>query len=216
MTDFRAPDVYFTFSPGEPIKVEKLGRVFELPTLVVPEGSTVYRADATGAQSPSNAVPAFFSNNTSITVYKRGKEENVSKYRTIRDMRLFQMSIQNLKTLYAVHPSLTSEDKEFLKLYLSKQAEGAVLPIYPTKDRYLNRSIANIVCRLGVDGWIVQPYQAGLSGMLDYSIVRRNIKPYTPEIMVCKWTDCMARITEGGKKRTRRTRGKRTLRKRFG
>lgn len=214
MTDFRSPNVYFTFSLGEPIVMEKMGRIFELPTLVVPKGSIVYRADATGAQNPSDAVPAFFSNNTSITVYKRGKEENVSKYRTTRDLRLFQMNIQNLKTLFVVHPALTSEDKQFLKLYLSKQAEGAVLPIFPTKDRYLNRTIANIICRLGVDGWIVQPFREGASGMLDYSMVRRNIKPYTPEIMVCKWTDCMARISEGGK--TRRTRRKRTLRKRYG
>jgi hypothetical protein len=204
MTDFRVPDVYFIMKQGEPILIVKLGRQFEIPTRIVPEGSIVYRADAGGAKSPSANVPAFFSNNTSITVYKRGDEKNVSKYRTTKAMRLFEMTIQNLKTLYAFHPSLTSEDKDFLKLYLSKQTEGAVLPIYPTKDRYLNRTIANLVCRLGVDGWIVQPYQAGTSGMLDYSIVRRNIKPYTPEIMVCKWTDCMVRVTEGGKKRSTR------------
>jgi hypothetical protein len=221
MSDFTGPNVYFTFTPGEPVRIEKMGRTFEVPTLVVPVGSIVYRADAGGAKAPADVVPAFFSNDTSITVYKRGNEANVSKYRVTRDMRLFVMTVQSLKTIFAFHPELTAEDKEYMKLYLSKQAEGAVMPIYPTPDRYLNRTIANIICRLGVDGWIVQPYDAEKkTGMKNYSMAREKvlktepILPYKPEIMVCRWTDCMERIVEGGRKKlTRRNRTRRQLRR---
>lgn len=213
--DFKTPAVYSGFQSGEPMVVERMGRTFEMPTLVVPEGSTVYRADAGGAKSPSNVVPAFFSNDTSITVYKRGNEGNVSKYRTTRNMRLFAMTIASLKTLFAFHPELTVEDKEYLRLYLSEQSKGAVFPIYPTRDadRYLNRKIANIICRLGVDGWIVQPFNPDAkTGMLNYSMVR-GTAPYKPEIMVCKWTECMERVLEGGKKLTRRLRRSRRSRR---
>ncbi len=207
--NFRTHANYGTLEAGEPLRIEKMGRVFEWQTLIVPQGSTVYRADMGGAKSPSNAVPAFFSNNTSISVYKRGNEANVSKYKTTRDIRLFVMTVQALKTLLVIHPELTAEDKEYLKLYLKEQAQNAVMPIYPLKNQhgYLNRAIAAIICRLGVDGWIVQPYKKGEAGMRNYSLIR-PIADYKPEFLVCKWTDCMERITTGGKTRksTRRLR----------
>ncbi len=207
--NFRTHANYGTLEAGEPLRIEKMGRVFEWQTLIVPQGSTVYRADMGGAKSPSNAVPAFFSNNTSISVYKRGNEANVSKYKTTRDIRLFVMTVQALKTLLVIHPELTAEDKEYLKLYLKEQSQNAVMPIYPLKNQhgYLNRAIASIICRLGVDGWIVQPYKKGEAGMRNYSLIR-PIADYKPEFLVCKWTDCMERITTGGKTRksTRRLR----------
>ncbi len=210
--DFLTPNIYGMLEKGIPMRIEKMGRVFELPTLIIPVGSTVYRADAGGAKSPSNSVPAFFSNDQSITVYKRGNDRNVSKYRTTRDVRLFLMTIQSLKVLFAFHPDLTPDDKQYMMIYLQKQSEGAVLPIYPTGDRYLNRTIANIVCRLGFDGWIVQPFVEGKSGMLNYSMLRDNILPYKPEVMICRWTECMERIFDGGKKLTRRQKGTRRSR----
>ncbi len=225
--NFRTHANYGTLEAGEPLRIEKMGRVFEWQTLIVPQGSTVYRADMGGAKSPSNAVPAFFSNNTSISVYKRGNEANVSKYKTTRDIRLFVMTVQALKTLLVIHPDLTPEDKEYLKLYmiihpeltskdnqylklyLKEQPQNAVMPIYPLKNQhgYLNRAIAAIICRLGVDGWIVQPYKKGEAGMRNFSLIR-PIADYKPEFLVCKWTDCMERITTGGKTRksTRRLR----------
>jgi hypothetical protein len=185
--DFRSPANYATLEAGEPLRIEKLGRVFEWPTLIVPEGSIVYRADMGGAKSPSANVPAFFSNDESITVYKRGNEANVSKYRTTRDVRLFVMTVKSLKTLFALHPELTAEDKEYMRVYLlqtltekqkellkQQSVENAVMPIYPTRDqhRYLNRAIAAIICRLGVDGWIVQSYEKGKTGMRNFSMIR--------------------------------------------
>ncbi len=212
--DFRSPANYADLEAGEPLRIEKLGRVFDWPALIVPKGSIVYRADMGGAKSPSANVPAFFSNNASITVYKRGNEANVSKYRATRDMRLFIMTVQSLKTLFAFHPELTAEDKEYMKLYLQKQSENAVLPIYPTRDQhiYLNRAIAAIICRLGVDGWIVQPYEKGKSGMRNYSLMR-PIADYKPEFMLCKWTECMERIESGGKRRTRKKLRRRNTRR---
>jgi hypothetical protein len=218
--DFRTPANYGDLQAGESLKLEKLGRVFEWPTLIVPEGSIVYRADMGGAKSPSANVPAFFSNDESITVYKRGNEGNVSKYRTTRDVRLFVMTVKSLKTLFAFHPELTEEDKEYMKIYLlqtlpekqkeylkHQSVENAVMPIYPTGNqyKYLNRAIAAIICRLGVDGWIVQPYEKGKTGMRNFSMIR-PIGIYKPEFLICKWTDCMERITGGGKRGTRKTR----------
>ncbi len=205
--NFRTPANYGMLTPGESLTFEnkQLSRVFELPTLIIPTGSIVYRADAGGAKSPSNAVPAFFSNDESITVYKRGKEENVSKYRTTRNVRLFVMTVPSLRLLSTFYPELTPEDKSYFKTYLQKHAENAVLPIFPTRDQhgYLNRAIAAILCRLGVDGWIVQPYEKGKTGMRNYSLMR-PMADYKPEFMVCKWTDCMERILEGGRVGTRR------------
>ena len=121
----------------------------------------------------------------------------------------------NIKELYVNPSGFTPADLAAYRANRSKH------------PNYLNRRMAEIVCRLGFDGWVVKPFdpkrRAGLiqiSIYIEGGVLKTRKVPYTPEIMLCKWKDIMdlkslsipnnnvgaAAAAAGSAKKARRTR----------
>jgi len=208
--NFQTRNLYNYLIPGTPksFLYKKENEEIHLPTLILPEGSVIHRADHEGAKSPSNEIPAFFGDRKSIKIYARGKPEAeaVSSYSVKRPITLFHMTLNTILDI-SVHPDLTKGDKEALRAYVG---EGFVIPIkFLRKENiekrlYLNRRIANMICRLGFDGWVVNPYDPDKKqGLVQFIISRQDIAEYSPEIMLCTWTNFLERIKTGGKRKNR-------------
>jgi hypothetical protein len=198
----------------------KASMYYPLPTIVIPTNTVFHRADWEGIRLPSTDVPAFFGNRESIRVYTRGKGNSViSSYRVNSPLVLFNMNPISLILLSKI-PQLTDEEKHYMKQYFVREGDLTyVIPTMPfpseallenykqKKGRgeevyvpYLNRMIAGILCRLGFDGWIVLPYNPRKGeGLLQYSMVRNELSEYTPELMVCNWTEKMEAVKRGGR-----------------
>jgi hypothetical protein len=198
----------------------KASMYYPLPTIEIPVNTIFHRADWEGIKLPSTNVPAFFGNRESINIYTRGKGNSVvSSYRTKTPLVLFNMNPISLIWLSKI-PQLTEDEKNYMKQYFIREGELAfVIPTIPfpsealqqnykqKKERgeeaylpYLNRLIAGILCRLGFDGWIVRPYNPEKGdGLLQYSMVRNEVFPYSPEIMVCNWNTKMEAVKRGGR-----------------
>ena len=198
----------------------KASMYYPLPTIEIPANTMFHRADWEGIKVPSANVPAFFGNRESITIYTRGKGNSVvSSYRTKTPLVLFNMNPISLIKLSKI-PQLTEEEKHYMKQYFIRDGDLAfVVPTIPfpsealqqtykqKKERgeevylpYLNRMIAGILCRLGFDGWIVLPYTPEKGeGLLQYSMVRNEVFPYSPEIMVCNWNIKMEAVKRDGR-----------------
>ncbi len=146
-----------------------------LPTVLLPVGAVVYRADHAGAKEPSGDVPAFFTNVNSTRAYTRGAKGTKSSYVVKKEARLFHMNLNSLMAL-ARHVASTGGETEvfdrylamtedeygerffvnpsdFLETNLKEYQEGKV-----SHPNYLNRRLAQIVCSLGFDGWVVKPF----------------------------------------------------------
>jgi hypothetical protein len=213
---FQGPKSYdHLVKSGEPVTFKHGGKQFVLPTVVIPKGAIFHRADHEGAREPSNAVPAFFGNRETIRPYAREKgEEAYSSYRVKSDMRLFEMGLNSVYDLF-FHPSLNDTERQIIQMYVDPD-EGYVIPTELTGNAgptghipYLNRDMANIVCRLGFDGWIVFPFHfEKRKGLLEYSLHHEEVRKYPPEILVCNWKTHMERIPSGGRSNTRRRRSK--------
>ena len=232
-----------------------------MPVVYLPVGAKVFRADREGIVEPSTNVPAFFGNKASIAPYSKpfpGKKakplsETLSAFRVKKTPRLFHMSLESLVYLGGMIErkldiAESEDEEEFLKyaletlgLYFNFEA-GCVIPSLQIKRskwskgdkkfrHYLNRAMAEIVCQLGFDGWIVKPLdfdkkqgliQASLIIPAEISVKTRTplpelIKdpdvlsirgvrvPYAPEVMLCNWKEFMepASMT-GGRRQTRR------------
>ncbi len=209
------------------------------PTLEIPEGTRVHRADAKGATIPSTDVPAFFGNMKSIQVYSRGNPQAFSSYTFHKPCELIQFDYTTLQNLLS-HPGLSHDDKESLLQYFNRE-EGYVNPISVTEEnkkeflnakgakplKYLNRRVADILCSLGFDGWIVQPYNPGKrQGMIQYVPSKKVLAPYAPEFMLCKWDEYLTldsannagsssskmKNVDGGRRKSRRSKKNRTKR----
>lgn len=207
-----------------------------LSTFKLPIDSVVYRYDKTGKQSPSSKIPAFFGNRETTQIYsgsELSEEETRSAYKSKREALLLDWNYNTLDLL-AAHPALSEKDIDFLEQYYVpksgphtlKLPDGdmniminspapVVLPCVPfgtTKGGYtiyLNRIMAKIVCKLGLDGWVVRPFDpAKKAGVLKWVIAESALSFYNPEIMLCKWGEVMDRIdTVGGsRRRLRKTR----------
>lgn len=198
----------------------KASMYYPLSTIKIPANTTFHRADWEGIKLPSTNVPAFFGNRESITIYTRGKGNSViSSYRVKSPLYLFTMNPINLIKLSKL-PQLTAEEKDYMKQYFIREGDLAfVVPTKPFPSEallqnyqekkargeeafipYLNRMIAGILCRLGFDGWIVLPYNPEKGeGLLQYSQMRNEIFPYSPEIMVCNWNTKMEAVKKGGR-----------------
>ncbi len=203
--NFTNPDLYETLQEGEPLTYEFHGKTFSLPTIVVPEGSQLYRGDYKGPTTPANTVPAFFANRTSALVYTRTlKNAGLTSYTVKRPIRLLHLNLNSAKDFY-FHPRVSEEDRSYIRMWY-KADIPAVVPVLPLGKPdaeghmpYLNRRIAEIVCRMGLDGWIVLPWNpAKRRGLLDFSILRKQTREYTPEVMLCRWKECMTQ-TGGGR-----------------
>jgi hypothetical protein len=72
------------------------------------------------------------------------------------------------------------------------QAKKVVFP------NYLNRRMAEIICRLGFDGWVVKPYDIDRkTGLIQLSLTllasgEDPLIEYTPEVMLCGWKEFAA------------------------
>lgn len=204
---FEGPESYEYLKEGSPISYEVRGEKIDMSVIRLPVGAVLHRADRTGAKTPSDKVPAFFGNQYSIRVYAGplGKPA-YSSYVVKKEAKLFVVNAQSIMKLF-FHPKMTAKEKAFIDKYLNIPS-AAVLPSFPLGQvdghtHYLNREIANIVCkRLGLDGWIVLPFDAERGrGMKQISFVH-GIVPYAPEIMLCKWTDVMdTAASKGNSKR---------------
>lgn len=229
---FENPGVYDLFEEAD----------ISVPVIYLPVGAKVFRADRTGKVKLSKEVPAFFGNRETIAPYakRRNGEVNLPESKTHRAFlvkkspRLFHMNLNSLFSLDAMIYELLQKEKdkrkkEFLaySLYLLREyLDKEDLVVYPSKlletpkkgehIKYLNREIANIICKFGYDGWIVKPYDPEKRQGLEQPITRvkdgapvKVIVPYPPEIMLCKWNEFIEELPslEGGsRKRARKTR----------
>jgi hypothetical protein len=172
-------------------------------------------------------MPAFFTQKNRLGAYKKplqGQpnlgEDTISSYRVKKKMRLLHLSINTIPSLRA-HPGIKDNEIYKMLLMLWFQEESYVRPsnVFPNNMKkyksgevqylmYLNRYIATMICNLGYDGWIIKPFDfPSGKGLVQYSVVYENIVPYTPEIMICRWSTKMERVLHGGRRRnTRRVR----------
>lgn len=85
---------------------------------------------------------------------------------------------------------------------------NAVFPTLPLLEprTYLNRMIANIICFLGFDGWIVLPFnKESKQGLQQFTIMNGELSDYPPEIMICNWDSKLKYITSGGRRTSKRS-----------
>jgi hypothetical protein len=205
---FRNKDAFFELASGDDFKK---GSGPKIPTIVLPVGSVIYRADHAGAKEPSSEIPAFFTNRGSTRSYRRGKAGTLSSYTVTKEARLFDMNLNNLMKL---RPYIRSaKNREVFGYYfIEVGGEWAVNPSYFTPDNlaeyqakkvaypnYLNRRMAEIICRLGFDGWVVKPYDFDRrTGLIQLSLVLLEageadpLVEYTPEVMLCNWKEHMS------------------------
>lgn len=176
-------------------------------TYTVREGTQIFRGDHDSKKLPSTAVPAYFTDIISATIYTRGDPDKLSGYTVIKQPNLFHLSYQNLITLFDEDKRLTEEERESLNIYLqvSEESPPHIIPVFFMKPEnakgehklYLNRRILNIICRLGYDGWVALP-ETLLQRNMDaahYKVtgeIRYKLNPYNPEIAICNWTAFLA------------------------
>jgi hypothetical protein len=147
-----------------------------LPICILPEGSIIHRFDKEGARDPSTNVPIFFGNRTSVKFYS-GKAENAevnatrSSYRVKRPVQLLHINTESMGVFLQLQ--LTPEEIDFFEVFCRMgKTHPILLPALPygtvkeivlgiragRPEKTLNRRFAEIVCRLGFDGWVVKPY----------------------------------------------------------
>ncbi len=205
--NFTSPNSYEQLIDGEPLEFEIDGETIRLPTITVPEGTILYRGDHKGPTVPKNTMPAFFGNRSSAMVYTRNaKNKGLTSYTVNTPIRLLHLNLNSARDFY-YHPKLTNDDRKYVQMWYRKEIP-AVLPVFPLGKAgadgytpYLNRRIAEIVCSIGLDGWIVMPWSMEKRrGLLDFSILTRQTRKYTPEIMLCSWTKFMSQTGGGCRK----------------
>ena len=206
---FKDKSKFFELEAGEALKK---GAGPALSTIVLPAGSVIYRADHAGAKQPSGEVPAFFTNRGSTRAYRRKAKGTLSSYVTTKEARLFDL---NINSLFDLRPYITKEkDREVFENYLIKVGgHWAVNPSFFTPSdlaeyqekakegafpNYLNRRMAELICRLGFDGWVVKPYDFDRkTGLIQLSLTllaagEDPLIEYTPEVMLCGWKEFAA------------------------
>lgn len=173
-------------------------------TVVLPAGSTVYRADPMGKRQPSQGVPNFFSDKESIRPYMRGKSEaeTVTNYTTTKPLRLFAMTAGNVNAIAGMDEYADFMQDSYMVAVIDEDGNEvlAVEPATPLKVtktgkvlEYSNRKFAEIICKLGFQGWVALPNTDLKQLNLDVAhyqstgeLVKR-VNPYTPEIVLCDW-----------------------------
>lgn len=170
---------YMNYLPEEKSLVY-MGAPLSIPVCTLPAGSILHRFDRGGAVEPSKNVPIFFGNKTSVSFYsgkKNAAEINAtrSSYRLKRPARLLHINAESLPLIEQLQ--LTADEAEFIPVYYrmgfvanseGKDVETPILlPAAPygtiaeirsqVRDKTFNRRFAEIVCRLGFDGWVIKP-----------------------------------------------------------
>jgi hypothetical protein len=164
-----------------------------------------------GGTKPGTDVPAFFGPLSTAKTYSRGNNKKIYAYNVRKEPKLFQLSYENLVTLFDSDERLTPIEREALDKYLvvSENMPPYVVPIdflvpenRPAEGRhplYLNRRVLNIICRLGYDGWVVLP-DTLLQRNLDAKHfqrtgkVRYTLNPYEAEVALCNWDEFLDEI----------------------
>jgi hypothetical protein len=214
------------------------GKMINLPTCILPERSTLHRFDKEGeSQEHSKEVPIFLGNKTSFAFYTGKKDPaNInalrSSYTTTRPARLFDMNTESLKKIQFL--DITKEERNFFNRFFREieTEDGIISFIIPAQFygseeekvakleqkkrgekgvffKTWNRHFAEIICRLGFDGWVVKPWNEEGQGIQEYSVLFNILKPMPPEIVICRWADVMEKI-KGGARRRQTRRGKRS------
>jgi len=129
-------------------------------------GVTIYRGDKIMKKQnahDSAGVPVFFADKKHALVYTPDYDPKYLKEFTFKKMpTLFVLSYNNLDVLKK-DVRLTAEERDALNLYYNtNNVDKYIWPVgYLHKEDaflqhklYLNRRIANILCRLGFDGWV--------------------------------------------------------------
>jgi hypothetical protein len=163
-------------------------------------------------------MAAFFGNKASVGIYGAKNDKNISKYRVKKAMRLLEL---NMNSAYDLQASLiahmpdgflTEDEMELVYIWrdLETNAIRPTIPIGPKDTQgyipYLNRFMADLVCRLGFDGWIAFPFDPSKrQGLIQLSL-QHGLIPYSSEIMVCAWAEHMDRVVEGSRRKTRHNR----------
>jgi len=222
-----------------------------LPTVILTKGTSWFRADRTGATVPSADVPAFFTTKELLGPYK-GTIGNaaISSYTVDKEAKLFDLTFNSLAALHN-HPELTDEERELIEEWFKIDNSPPYLFVSSLRAEdvgkrgeylnYANRRAANLICRLGFDGWIVKPFDPKRrTGVLQISVARvisliqqlgeeiplleaiplmakhfpdEVIVGYPAEIMLCNWDKFMSRHQQGGSRRkTRRNINKKSNR----
>lgn len=171
----------------------------EYELLALKKGGLWYHGSRTNA--PSTAVPAFFSDLSGASIYAGHNRKKIATYRVKEKARLFVLSYKNLATMLD-DPRLTEEEVLTLDRYLQIQERGPpyIIPIDFLKREniegehklYLNRRMANLICRLGYDGWIAFPgtlLQRAIDKLhlQETGKIRFYLADYNLELMLCKW-----------------------------
>ena len=204
--DFTTPDAY---------KNLKVLNANGFDVVVLPVGSTIYRADATGKTPPSEGLPNFFSDKISIKPYTGSIGSSaISSYKTKDIAVLFVMSHENIDKLASQEEGI----RKFVDGFYRQNDEKGNRFIIPShvfsaikKGDTLyyynsNRVFADMICVKGFDGWIALPdnklRQRNIStkykekrelyekekkeGKLEYTY-----NDYAPEIVICNWKKTM-------------------------
>ena len=170
---------YMTYFPDDK-SLLYMGAPVSIPVCVLPPGSILHRFDKEGATDPSKNVPIFFGNKASVSFYsgkKTAAEINAtrSSYRLKRPARLLHINAESLPLIEQLQ--LTAEESEFMPIYYrigyvaNSKGDNVETPILLPAAPYgtiteihgdgrlksLNRKFAEIVCRLGFDGWVIKP-----------------------------------------------------------
>lgn len=211
------------------------GTPTEIATL--PAGSTLYRADWRGKNTPSTTVPVFLGDKVTIEPYTVGpngqrplpREDTISSYKTTKDLRLFVMSKPNFEAI--LEGDLDDDTRAFIRRnYLLQYTlpESSI----QTLQKHMAIRISNPVHAIRPDTESMDDPETGYGEYSNRRLARilcdlgfdgwvsfpntlleyanRVLHYYTSEIVLCRW-DEMATRTGGRRSRRRRTRRKRRL-----
>jgi hypothetical protein len=227
--DFKNKSIYKLLKKGEPYIFSHLGKIIEIDTLVIPEGTILYRADPEGSKKSEGKFPEFVGDKKSASEYAWGDiplSEQLSTYKVLKDLRFIDWNYDNILKIKD-HPKLTKKERRVFEYYFNKQTkfkeDKYVSPLgflngsflhgvskYKTEERfnYINRLVINIICKLGYTGWIVKP-----GSLLQYHKDMNLVIEYDPEIVICpniydkvEYIDKKIKKTRKIKKRLNKTR----------
>jgi len=218
--DFTSSDVY------SQLKRETLDGV---DVVELPAGSTLYRTDPPGRETPPPSLELFLGDKQMVGEFygsKGSEPRTLSAYTTTAPANLMVLTLANLKSL------ATGPDRSFVTEWyldyrtrlpprifetmagemaaLAKQPEIPIVvpakPLPKTSEyaNYTNRELARIVCKRGFDGWIVFP-----NSVVEYQPSTRVAAIYSAEVMLCKGAEVATRTPLTGARRRRSKTGRR-------
>lgn len=153
------------------------GEDIKLPVLILPEGSQLHRYDKEKKGLPSTEIPLFLGDEATYRIYAgKGKTaEEIDKSKTSfvvkkdKEIKLLELNINSLESLKKF---FEGDDYKFLSEYfIMLDGHLGIFPSIPygkigeiaegdiTEYSYtFNRRFAEIICKLGFDGWVIKPY----------------------------------------------------------